>query len=320
MPSPGTEPGFQANLTLFFKVLICSTPTKHKFSEPATGFERFKNRKPLNFSMFQFMLAPMEDYTDSAFRTLCYNHGADLTFTEVANVNGLVERNKETWKKLEWKDNTPTEIQILLGNDQKLEQFLKNFKPKDGFKGFNFNFGCPAPELIKSGRGCAMVRRIAKTNRLIKLVKKYNHSISIKMRLGATEFEKSAKVYLNSIKETNPDYFIVHARTGTQTYSNKPDYSVFSECASFGKTIIANGNIDSIQKIEELKKTGVHGVMIGRAAVQNPAIFDLLKGNKTPSIEELKQEYVFLSEKYCSNNRHKKNVLMRIGQKFPETL
>jgi len=269
--------------------------------------------------MFRFMLAPMEDYTDCAFRTLCFNHGADLTFTEVAKIDGLARRNKATWKKLTWVDSTPTQIQILPGKDEMLEEFLKKFEPKKGFEGFNFNFGCPAPEVTKVGRGCAMVKRVTKTNRLIEIVRKYNYPISIKMRLGETEFEKSVKVYMNLIKGTNPDFFIVHARTGVQNYNDYPDYSVFEECVSSGKEIIANGNIDSKEKLEQLKKAGVKGVMVGRAAVRNPAIFDLLKGKTIPSIEELKSEYSVLAEKYESSDRHKKNVLMRMGQSFAPT-
>ena len=117
------------------------------------------------------------------------------------------------------------------------------------------------------------------------------------MRLGASEFEKKVKVYMNQLNGTNPDYFIVHARTGVQSYTDRPDYSVFEECVSSGKTIIANGDIDSLAKVEELKKIGVKGVMIGRAAVRNPAIFDLLKGKSIPTPDELKKEYSLLAEK-----------------------
>jgi len=266
--------------------------------------------------MFEYMLAPMEDYTDPAFRRLCFNHGADLTFTEIAKVDGLARRNKATWTKLDWRDNTPTEVQVLPGQDSKLEQFMKIFKPQEGFKGFNLNLGCPAPDVVINGRGCAMVKRVTKTNRLINIIRKYNYPVSIKMKLGATPFEKEVKVYMNLLNGANPDYFIVHARVGTQTYNDKPDYSVFEECVSRGKKIIANGDINSIEKVEALKKVGVSGVMIGRASVKNPAIFDLLKGKPTPSIEELKKEYLSLAEKYVSKDRNKKNVLMRLGQSF----
>ena len=260
------------------------------------------------------MLAPMENYTDSALRTLCFNHGCDLTFTEFASTEALVNNVRETWDLIDLKDSTPTIIQLLVGNEEKLSLFLKKFTPKEGFKGFNFNFGCPDPEIVKSGRGCAMVKKTQKANRLISIVKKYNYPISLKMRLGENAFEKEKKIYLNLIKETNPDFFIVHARSGSESYEDKADYSVFRECANTGKEIIANGDIDSIEKVRELKKEGVKGVMIGRSAVTNPAIFDELKGNKIPSFEELKSEYSPLADKLHSKPRCKKNVLMRIGQ------
>lgn len=265
------------------------------------------------------MLAPMEDYTDSAFRTICFRHGADLTFTEIAKVDGLARRNKATWKKLAWKDSTPTQIQILPGKDEKLEQFLKSFKPSEGFEGFNLNFGCPAPDVMKAGRGSAMVKRVTKANRLIAIVRKHNYPVSIKMRLGASAFEKSVKVYMNLLKGAEADFFVVHARTGEETYNHKPDYSVFEECVLTGKEIIANGDIDCVEKVSALKKVGVKGVMIGRAAVRNPAIFDLVKGKPASSFEELKKEYSLLAKTYDSSERHKKNVLMRIGQTFSPT-
>ncbi len=262
------------------------------------------------------MLAPMEEHTDSAFRRLCFNHGADLTFTEMAKIDGLARNNKPTMSKTLRLDNTPTQIQILPGKDEMLEKYLKNFKPSEGFMGFNFNFGCPAPEVQKVGRGCAMVKRVTKANRLISIVRKYNYPVSLKIRLGASAFEKKVKVHMNLINGTNPDFFIVHARTGEETYEDKPDYSIFEECVAGGKEIIANGDIESLQALQEVKKTGVKGVMIGRGACRNPAIFDLLKGNKVPSFEELKKEYSSLAEKYSSTPSHKKNVLMRIGQSF----
>ena len=256
----------------------------------------------------------MENYTDPAFRALCFNHGCDLTFTEFASTEGLVNNVVETWDLIKLKDSTPTVIQLLVGNEEKLGLFLKKFTPQEGFKGFNFNFGCPDPEIVKSGRGCAMVKKVQKATRLINIVKKYNYPISIKLRLGENNLEKEKKIYLNLIKETNPDFFIVHARSGEQSYEDDADYSIFKECVSLGKEIIANGDIDSIEKVRELKKTGVRGVMIGRKAVTNPAIFDELKGNPIPRFEDLKSEYSILADKYKSKPRCKKNVLMRIGQ------
>ena len=159
-----------------------------------------------------------------------------------------------------------------------------------------------------------MVKKTQKINQLINIVRKYNYPISLKIRLGENKLEKEKKVYLNLIKETNPDFFIVHARSGEDSYEEKADYAIFKECTITGKEIIANGDIDSIEKVKELKKVGVKGVMIGRRAVTNPAIFDELKGNSIPQFKDLKSEYSMLADKYHSKPRCKKNVLMRIGQ------
>ncbi len=264
--------------------------------------------------MFQYMLAPIEGYTDNALRKLCFNHGADLTFTEMSKIDALYKKTTPSLKKTLLLDNTPTQIQILPGREDLLQKYLQKFKPSNGFRGFNFNLGCPSPKIKSVGKGAGMVKEITKANRLIKIIKSQGFPVSIKMRLGETALEKKEKVYLNLIKETDPDFFIVHARSGEDTYKDSADYSVFSECIDTGKKIIANGDINTIKIVDELKKVGVSGVMIGRSAVTNPAIFDLLKENKIPSFDKLKEEYLFLAEKYTSSPRHKKNVLMRIGQ------
>jgi tRNA-dihydrouridine synthase B len=269
--------------------------------------------------VFKYMLAPLENFSDPAFRTLCYNHGADLTFTEMIKMNALFEKNESAIKKTLLLNTTPTQIQILPAREDRLNKYLRTFKPTPGFMGFNLNLGCPDPKIQNFNRGSGMIKEVPKTKKLIKIIRSHNHPVSIKMRLGANEEEKNKKVYLNLLKETDPDFFIIHARVGNQTYSDSPDHSIFPECVNTGKTIIANGNIETKETIWSLKKIGVKGVLIGRGAVKNPAIFDQLKGKQIPIFEELKREYYSLAEQYHSSPRHKKNVLMRLGTEFVPT-
>ncbi|MBS3126987.1 tRNA-dihydrouridine synthase family protein [Candidatus Woesearchaeota archaeon] len=264
--------------------------------------------------MFKYFLAPLEDCSDNALRTLCHRYGADLTFTEMTRVEGLAKRNKATWRRLEFHDSTPVAVQLLAGKEDQLKRVLTMFKPHQGFQGFNFNLACPSPDVIKQGRGCAMVKRIQKTRKLIKIVKDYGYPISLKIRLGMNELEKSRKVYLNLIDGTDPDFFIIHARVGTQHYETPADYSVYPECIDIGKPIIANGDINTKEKVAALKSMGVQGVMIGRFAVRNPAIFNKLKGESVPTIEQLKKEYLKLAEKYNAPYKYQKNILKRLGQ------
>jgi len=259
------------------------------------------------------MLAPLEDYSDPAFRTLCFNHGADLTFTEMTRVEGLVRNNKPTLAKVRICDSTPVEVQLLASNESQLEKYLSTFNSFEGFKGFNLNLSCPSREIMKAGRGAAMVKRLSKVQKLVSIIKKHNYPVSIKMRLGMNSFEESHKVYLRLIEGVDANYFIVHSKNGMQTSQEDTNYNALPECIDLAKSkgvdLIANGGIDSREKVELVKKMGANGVMIGRAAMFNPAIFDLLKGNKTPMKEIIRGEYIALTEKFNSPAKYKENVL-----------
>jgi len=281
--------------------------------------------KKLNFdkNQFVFMAAPLEENSDAAFRTICHRHGADLTFTEMTRVQGLVKNNKSTWSRLAVQDDTPYAIQLLAGRESDVETFLKTFEPpKNGsFYGFNLNMGCPSPDVIGLGLGSAFIKRVAKAQRLIDVFRKYGYPISIKIRLGLNKYEKEKKVYLNIIRATTPDFFIVHARHGGEKYAEPADFSAYKEIADeankLGKIIVANGDIVSSEKVEQLKAIGIRGAMIGRGAVWNPSIFDKLKGkseSSLPSIESLRSEFESLADKYNSHPRYRANVLLRMGR------
>lgn len=249
----------------------------------------------------------MEDITNNSFRELCSNHSADLTFTEMARVSALVKQNKSTMEKIKILNNVPTQIQLIPQKELELKTFLEKFVAPKNFSGFNINIGCPSSQLINLGLGCSMIKRSTKVSKFVEIVKEANFPCSIKMRLGLNRFEKQKKVYLNLINNVDADFFIVHARHGAESYDSKADYSVYDECVATEKTIIANGDVDSKEKVEKLKSIGVKGVMIGRAVVKNPAIFERLKGMKETSLDKLKKEYLDLSEKYHEQEKYKKN-------------
>ncbi|MDO8481072.1 MAG: tRNA-dihydrouridine synthase family protein [Nanoarchaeota archaeon] len=267
---------------------------------------------------FKLMLAPLEDVSDNALRTLCFNHGADMTFTEMTRVEGLARKNAATWSRLDMHDDTPTIIQLLAAKEERLKRFLSMFEPKKCFKGFNFNVGCPSPDITSLGQGAAMVKRISKLNKLASIIRDAGYPISIKMRLGLNNFEKQKKAYLNTIKAVDADFFIVHARHGGQIYEELADWSVYPECVATGKDIYANGDIMAREGLERLKEMGVKGAMIGRAAVRNPAIFDHLKGKPVPSFEALQKEYIELADRFNAPFKYRKNVLWYLGTKKTE--
>ncbi len=275
--------------------------------------------------MFRFMLASLERYSDSVFRTLCYNHGADLTFTEMAHVNSFLNRNRGSLQKIEPKDSTPVQIQILSSNEGKLDRFLSGFKTFNGFRGFNLNLSCPSKDVIRQGKGAAMVKRATKTGKLMALIRDHGHPVSVKIRLGLNQYEKDNKLYLNNLGEVNPDFFVVHAKHAGQSSGEPEDDSVYPECveAARGIPVIANGGIDSPEKVQSLMEMGVSGVMMGRPAMGNPAIFDLLKNEMgmndpprpVPRAADLGQEYRDLFDSIGGAEKYRFRVLKVIGRK-----
>jgi len=262
-------------------------------------------------SEFKLMLAPIEDMTSNAFRTICHKYGADITFTEMVRFESLAKNNKTSWDRIILKDKTPAVIQIIGHKEIFLKKFLSKFEPNQGFMGFNLNLGCPAPNFVNQGVGCAMVKRISKTRALVETIKKKGYNASIKIRLGLNQFEKDKKAYLRLIKNVNANSFIIHARHGNQSYNVPADFSIYQECVDTGKTIIANGDIKTQKQIDFLKKIGLKGAMIGRPAILDPSIFNKLKGLSSPKLEAILAEYVKLADKFDEPFRYRKNILKR---------
>lgn len=256
----------------------------------------------------------MEDLADSCFRTICHRYGANLTFTELNRIDSLARNNKSSWKRIKLFDETPTVIQVIGEKEQFLKKFLSKFNPEKGFSGFNLNLGCPAPNFVNHGIGCAMIKRIAKTKKLVQILKDNGYSTSIKMRLGLNQFEKEKKVYLNLINNVNADFFIVHARHGKQGYNEKADWSVFAECVKTGKNIVANGDIKTKEDVEKIRSFGCRGVMIGRAAIINPLIFAELKGLTVPSLGKVKLEYEQLLKERDVSYKYHQNIFKHLGK------
>lgn len=219
----------------------------------------------------------MEGAASNAFRALCHKNGADLTFTEIARVSNLARGKLGELGKIALTDSTPTQIQLAGSKLPEYEKFLASFKPSGAFCGFNLNLGCSSPDFLRQGIGAAMIKRVTRVNEIVNLIGKHGHECSIKMRLGLDNYEKQKGAYLNLIKNVDASFFVVHARTARQTLRDKADFSVYEKCAATGKKIVANGDIKTKEQVLALKKMGLHGAMVGRAATDNPKIFQELQ-------------------------------------------
>ncbi len=265
-------------------------------------------------------LAPLEGVSSCAFRTLCYQYGADLTFTEMIRVDSLVKKNKSSLSLLDLKNNTPTGVQLLAVKPNVLKKFVSDFESYNiNPVSFNLNLGCPSPDVIVQGGGAALVKRTKRVAELVDILKKLGYPVSVKIRLGLNALEKEHKVYLPLLKDVDVDAFIIHARHARQKSSEKADWSIFEECIATGKHIIPNGDISTKEHLDYFYSLGIKEVMIGRAAVCHPSVFSLFKGGRLETIENEKKKYLELVKKYPQLPKYTENVLSSFGKGIHNT-
>lgn len=280
----------------------------------------------------ELWLAPLERVTDCAFRTLCYQYGADMTMTPFVKIDSFLREKPKATLRFDVLSDTPTEVQLLTNNIKETQKFTEWFNSTDSFElpanyegalsqseinfernitplkrtvnlsnvsGFNLNVGCPDPYIVETGRGAALVKRTKRICDLVEILKKTDLPVSIKMRLGANAREKENKVYLRLVQNCEADAFIIHARHGKESYNEPADASIFPELVATGKKIIANCDIKTKDDVEHFKHVGAAGAMIGREAVLNPQIFSRIKGkSRDTSYEKIRAEYQILARMY----------------------
>lgn len=265
----------------------------------------------------KLFLAPLEGVSDCAFRTLCFNHGADLTFTEMIRVDSLRRKNKSTLALLDLKNTVPTGIQLLAVKPATAQEFVTMF-PSFSFnkapEQINLNCGCPSPDVIRQGGGAALVKRVQRLQELVDIFRKLSLPVTLKIRLGLNAYEQKNNVYVNLLKHVDADAFIVHARHARQGSSEPANWRVFEDCLATGKHIIPNGDITEREHIAHFTQLGFKEVMIGRAAVRNPSVFSYLKGGEKKSTVQLQREYLQLCSQYPNHPKYKENVLGYLGK------
>ncbi|MBI2549367.1 tRNA-dihydrouridine synthase family protein [Candidatus Woesearchaeota archaeon] len=230
----------------------------------------------------------MESVSDLGFRTLCYHHGASLTFTEMIQASALVQGNKATISLVD--SYTPfvkTGIQLLVSKKEILQKALamirEGIEKKDGrfshLSVIDLNFGCPSPEIINKGHGPALLKRTVKMKELLTTLRKESPlPCGIKIRLGLNKAEKNQKVYLRVIEIVNEvglDYVTVHPKTAADASTAPIDSKALQEIIAKARIpIIGNGLVVDGPSAKRMIDLGCSAVMLARATVGNPWIFE----------------------------------------------
>lgn len=221
------------------------------------------------------LLAPMADVTNLAFRLLCRQHGADLTYTEMINADALLSENRKSLLKgLSSSEDRPFGVQIVGSSPDKLRKaalFVENeYRPEI----IDVNMGCPVQRITGTGCGSALLNSPKLVYEIIsELTDALKTPVTAKIRILERD-EKTLEI-AHLIEKAGAFALTVHGRKAEQMYSGSSDFAVIRMVKSeLSIPVIANGDIRDEESAESaLDFTGCDGLMIGRAAMGNPFIF-----------------------------------------------
>ena len=231
---------------------------------------------------FPLLLAPMEDVSDPPFRAVCKDNGADLMYTEFISSEGLIRDAIKSRKKLDIFDyERPMGIQIFGGDEESLAMAAKIVEVTSPDL-LDINFGCPVKKVAMKGAGAGVLRDIDLMVRLTAaVVKSTSLPVTVKTRLGWDENSKNIEEVAERLQDVGIKALAIHGRTRTQMYKGDADWTLIGKVKNNPRIkipIFGNGDIDSPEKALLYKnRYGVDGIMIGRAAIGYPWIFNEIK-------------------------------------------
>jgi len=224
----------------------------------------------------------MEDVSDPPFRALCKKHGADVMYTEFISSEGLIRDALKSTKKLDiFEDERPVGIQIF-GSDIESMKKATELAAAASPDIIDINYGCPVKKVACKGAGAGILQDVPKMVRMTsEIVKSTSLPVTVKTRLGWD----SNSLFIEDVAEKLQDVGIkalsIHGRTRVQMYKGEADWTLIGkikENPNIHIPIFGNGDINSPEKLMEYKRVyGVDGIMIGRASIGNPWVFDQLK-------------------------------------------
>ncbi|WPO82182.1 tRNA dihydrouridine synthase DusB [Chryseobacterium sp. JJR-5R] len=231
---------------------------------------------------FPLLLAPMEDVSDPPFRRLCKMHGADMMYSEFISSEGLIRDAMKSRKKLDIFDyERPVGIQIFGGDEEAMAMSARIVETVNPDL-VDINFGCPVKKVVCKGAGAGVLKDIDLMVRLTKaVVSSTSLPVTVKTRLGWDSTSINIDEVAERLQETGIKALTIHARTRAQMYKGEADWEHISRIKqnpNIEIPIFGNGDIDSPEKALEYKqKYACDGIMIGRAAIGYPWIFNEIK-------------------------------------------
>lgn len=230
-------------------------------------------------------LAPMAGFTDRIFRGLCRARGADVVCTEMISARGLLHGSEGTRALLRWVPGDGPMIVQLFGNEPEI--VARAAAAAEGELGkallaIDLNMGCPAPKIAGNGDGCALMRNLPLASRIIEeTVRAVTVPVTVKFRKGWDDARENAAEFARMCQESGASMITIHGRTRAQQYAGAADWGCIARVKrAVDIPVVGNGDVrDGASAREMLGETGCDAVMIGRAALGDPFVFEEIRAH-----------------------------------------
>lgn len=265
-----------------------------------------------------FVLAPMANVTDAAFRRVIAKYGKpDVMWTEFVSCDGLMSpgRDKLLIDFIYSETERPIVAQIF---GSRPENFYKTalLIQELGFDGIDINMGCPDKNVEKQGGGACLIKHPLLAQEIIRETKRGAGKlpVSVKTRIGYNKNQLSE--WLPYLLETEPAMITLHARTRKEMSKVPARWEHVKEAvelrdkydSSKNILIFGNGDVKNLAEAEEkVRETGADGVMIGRGIFGNPWLFNRSVNAETMPVKErlaVMIEHTYLFEKILGEHKN----------------
>ena len=249
-------------------------------------------------------LAPLAGYGDSPFRVLCRRYGASMVYTEMVSSLGIKFSNAKTFSMLVFDvGEHPVNFQIFGARPEAMAEAADTLA-RAGADAIDINMGCPEPKIVKTGAGSALLRNLPLIDAITSaVVRATSLPVTVKIRKGFLIDDNVTEEILAICEKNGVAALAIHGSTAVQGRSGFKDWDVIAAAkAKATIPIIANGGV---KKAEDAKRfldyTGADFVMVGRAALGNPWVFEQInqvlggEAPREPGIDErfnVMQEHV----------------------------
>ncbi|NBR47387.1 tRNA dihydrouridine synthase DusB [bacterium] len=252
-------------------------------------------------------LAPMAGVTNTVFRRLCKDLGADVLTTEFVSAEGILHRNERTSRYLEFQpDERPLGVQLFGADPDRLAEAAKAVIDWVAPDFIDLNFGCPVNKVVSRNGGSALLKDcplLASVARSV-VAAAAGLPVTAKIRIGWDSRSVNATETARILEGEGISRLAVHGRTKEQGYSGEADWDVITDVVQAVQIpVIGNGDIDSAAvALARWSQSGVDGIMIGRAAMNHPWIFREIRAafaDQGSDIVTLADKWAFI-EGHCA--------------------